>query len=51
MVSQKKPEVILRATDQCKYLPPEITIFEIILEKGFAASSDSVTEDWGLTTW
>jgi hypothetical protein len=33
------------------YIPPEITVLELTLEKGFAASSDSVTEDWTSTDW
>ena len=33
------------------YFPPEITVLEITLEKGFAASSASDTEDWGSRTW
>ncbi|HOO43378.1 MAG TPA: hypothetical protein PLC77_06640 [Bacteroidales bacterium] len=37
--------------DQGSYVPPEITILEINLEKGFATSSASGTEDWGSITW
>jgi len=33
------------------YVPPEITVLEITLEKGFATSSASGTEDWGSLTW
>ena len=33
------------------YIPPVITVLEITLEKGFAASSASDTEDWGSLTW
>ena len=36
---------------QGKYVPPEITVLEITLEKGFAISSASGTEDWGLLPW
>jgi hypothetical protein len=36
---------------QGKYVPPEITVLEITLEKGFATSSASGTEDWGSLTW
>ena len=36
---------------QGKYVPPEITVLEITLEKGFATSFASGTEDWGLLTW
>lgn len=32
-----------------KYTPPEIEILEIILEKGFAGSSQSL--DWEEDTW
>lgn len=42
-------EVLARETDQGRYLPPEIVVIEITLEKGFAASSS--TDDWGSTTW
>ena len=34
---------------QGKYVPPEITVLEINLEKGFAASS--MTSDWGSLNW
>ena len=37
--------------DQGSYVSPEITILEITLEKGFATSSASGTEDWGSITW
>ncbi len=33
------------------YFPPEITVMEMSLEKGFATSSASGTEDWGSLTW
>jgi hypothetical protein len=33
------------------YIPPEITVLELTLEKGFAASSYSVTEDWESSEW
>lgn len=33
------------------YIPPEITVLEITLEKGFATSSASSTEDWESLTW
>jgi len=33
------------------YISPEITVLEITLEKGFATSSASGTEDWGSLTW
>jgi len=33
------------------YISPEITVLELTLEKGFAASSDSVTEDWESSEW
>lgn len=36
---------------QGKYVPPEITVLEITLEKGFATSSASGTEDWESLTW
>ena len=35
---------------QGKYVPPEITVLEITLEKGFAAS-DSTVEDLDPDTW
>ena len=35
---------------QGKYVPPEITVLEITLEKGFAASDSSV-EDLEPDTW
>lgn len=33
------------------YIPPEITVLDINLEQGFAASSASGTEDWGSISW
>ncbi len=33
------------------YFPPEITVMEISLEKGFASSSAAGSEDWGSLTW
>jgi len=38
---------------QGKYVPPEITVLEITLEKGFAASAaaSSDTTDWSSVTW
>jgi hypothetical protein len=36
-------------TDHDNYFPPEITVFEINLEKGFATSSSA--DDWESTTW
>jgi hypothetical protein len=38
-------------TDQDNYQAPEINILEITLEKGFAGSSTSGTEDWGSVSW
>jgi hypothetical protein len=48
-LAKESSEVIVRETDQGKYLPPEITVLEITPEKGFAASSS--TADWGSLTW
>jgi hypothetical protein len=45
------PEPNESQTDQEGYIPPEITVLEITLEKGFATSSASGTEDWGSLTW
>jgi len=36
--SKESSEVIVRETDQVKYLSPEIVVLEITLEKGFAVS-------------
>jgi len=36
---------------QGKYVPPEITVLDIKLEQGFAASSDSNTADWDSISW
>jgi hypothetical protein len=47
--SKVSSEVIVRESDPDKYLPPEIIVLEITLEKGFAASSS--TDDWSPTTW
>lgn len=38
-------------TDQDNYVPPQIIVLEITLEKGFATSSASGTEDWGSLNW
>ncbi len=52
MVTKKKsPDAIEGKTRQKNYTAPEITISEFTLEKGFAASSDSVTEDWTPSEW
>ena len=37
--------------DQSNYIPPEITVLDIKLEQGFAASSDSNTADWDSISW
>jgi hypothetical protein len=47
--SNESSEVIVRESDPDKYLPPEIIVFEITPEKGYAASSSSA--DWGSTPW
>jgi len=49
LLAKESSEVIVRETDQGKYLSPEITVLEITPEKGFAASSS--TADWGSLTW
>jgi hypothetical protein len=33
------------------YISPEITVLDIKLEQGFAASSDSNTADWDSISW
>jgi len=45
------PGAIAGKTDQNNYTAPEITILELTLEKGFAASSDSAPDDWEPTNW
>ena len=45
------PEQNESLTDQDNYVPPQIIVLEITLEKGFATSSASGTEDWGSLTW
>jgi hypothetical protein len=49
--AKESSEVIVRETDQGKYLPPEITVLEITLEKGFATSSSVSTIIWGTIAW
>jgi len=43
--------MVTKKKDQNKYYSPEIIVLEITLEKGFATSSASATEDWGSLTW
>jgi len=46
----ERPRAIEGITVPNDYKAPEITVFEITLEKGFAAS-DSTVEDLGPDTW
>ena len=43
------PDLFGSQTEQESYVPPEISVLEINLEKGFAASS--MTSDWGSLNW
>ncbi len=43
------PDLFGSQTEQEHYVPPEISVLEINLEKGFAASS--MTSDWGSLNW
>ncbi len=52
-MKNKKTDQVLSGScvELDSYIPPEITILDVTLEKGFAASSDSTTEDWGSVNW
>jgi hypothetical protein len=47
------PPTVEGNPDQNNYTTPEITVLEVALEKGFAASAaaSSDTTDWSSVTW
>ena len=51
VTKQECPATIEGKKHPNNYISPEITILELALEKGFAASSDSSTEDWETANW
>ncbi len=51
ITKNERPRTIEGNPDSNDYTAPEVTLLEVTLEKGFATSSVSGTEDWGSLTW